>query len=176
MPGRIRAVLLDFGDTLADQATERRDETGFLERVDLIAGAKELVERLRERGYALALVADGEVRDAHNVLRQHGLDELFDAVVISEALGTHKPDPEMFRRALTELGLGEEEARRTVMVGNRLERDVRGAHELGMIAVWIDWSPRYGKQPRDPPAVPDARIEHPLELLTVLDRLEAGGA
>src|SRR5829696_6333806 len=77
---RVRAVLLDFGDTLSDQATERRDETGFLEGVDLIAGAKELVERLRERGYALALVADGEVRDARNVLRQHGLDELFDAL------------------------------------------------------------------------------------------------
>jgi len=173
---RVRAVLLDFGDTLSDQATERRDETGFLEGVDLIAGAKELVERLRERGYALALVADGEVRDARNVLRQHGLDELFDAVVLSEAVGTHKPDPEMFRRALAELGLGEEEAPRTVMVGNRLERDVRGAHELGMTAVWIDWSPRYDKQPREPAAVPDARIEHPLELLTVLDRLEGEGA
>jgi len=172
MPERIGAVLLDFGDTLSDQATEERDEHGTLLYVGLVEGARELVERLRERGYGLALVADGEARDARNALARHGLDELFDAVVISEAVGAHKPDPAMFRRALAELGLGEEDAERVVMVGNRLERDIAGAHGLGMVAVWIDWSPRYAKEPREPDAVPDARIEHPLELLAVLDRLE----
>jgi FMN phosphatase YigB (HAD superfamily) len=45
-------------------------------------------------------VADGTVRDARNVLTQHGLNALFDAVVISEAVGAQKPDPSMFHRAL----------------------------------------------------------------------------
>ena len=85
MPGRIRAVLLDFGDTLSDQATERRDEAGTLVGVELIDGARELIGALRERGVPVALVADGEVRDARAALAQHGLGELFDAVVISEA-------------------------------------------------------------------------------------------
>jgi HAD superfamily hydrolase (TIGR01549 family) len=173
VPRRIRAVLLDFGDTLSDQATEARDERGALVGIELAHGAKRLVHELKARGYRLGLVADGEVRDARKVLAQHGLDRLFDAIVISEAVGTHKPDPRMFRRALVELGLSEEGAARTVMVGNRLERDVKGARELGMIAVWIDWSPRYDKQPREPAAVPDHRIEHPLELVHLLDRLEA---
>jgi putative hydrolase of the HAD superfamily len=141
--------------------------------VELIDGARELVGALRERGVPVALVADGEVRDARSALAQHGLGELFDAVVISEAVGARKPDPRMFRRALEELGLGDADLAHTVMVGNRLERDIRGARELGMIAIWIDWSPRYDKRPREAAAVPDARIEHPLELLTVLDRLEA---
>lgn len=173
MASRIRAILLDFGDTLSDQATERRDEAGTLVGVELIDGARELVGALRERGVPVALVADGEVRDARGALAQHGLGELFDAVVISEAVGARKPDPRMFRRALEELGLGDADLAHTVMVGNRLERDIRGARELGMIAIWIDWSPRYDKRPREAAAVPDARIEHPLELLTVLDRLEA---
>jgi putative hydrolase of the HAD superfamily len=173
MPSRIRAVLLDFGDTLSDQATESRDEEGTLVAVELIDGARELVGELRERGLAVALVADGEVRDARNALAEHGLDELFDTVVISEAVGARKPNPRMFLRALAELGLGDADLARTVMLGNRLERDIRGARELGMIAIWIDWSPRYDKRPRETAAVPEARIEHPLELLAVLDRLEA---
>jgi FMN phosphatase YigB (HAD superfamily) len=173
MPNRILAVCLDFGDTLSDQATEIRDREGTLVGVDLIEGARDVVTELRGRGYPLALVADGDVRDARNVLRQHALDELFDAIVISEAEGALKPDPRMFERALGDLGVARSDYGRTVMVGNRLERDVKGARELGIIVVWIDWSPRYDKRPREPSAVPDDRIEHPLELLGVLDRLEA---
>ena len=175
MAERIRAVLLDFGDTLSDQSTEVRDSAETLVRVDLVEGAKELVRELRQRDYPIALVADGEVRDARNALVQHGLDELFDAVVISEAVGAQKPDARMFLRAVEELGLDPEDLPRTVMVGNRLERDVKGARELGMTAVWIDWSPRYDKAPREAAAVPDHRIEHPLELLSVLDRIESAG-
>lgn len=172
MTPRIRAVCLDFGDTLADQATEVRDDDGTLLEIDLIEGALELVRELRARGYRLALVADGEVPDARNVLAQHGLDELFDAVVISEEVGAQKPDPSMFSRALGELGLTPRDYGRAVMVGNRLERDVKGARELGMVGVWLDWSPRYAKRPTEPAAVPDHVIGHPLELLPLLERLE----
>ncbi|MBA3421425.1 MAG: HAD-IA family hydrolase [Thermoleophilaceae bacterium] len=172
MAKRILAVCLDFGDTLGDQATQVRDDAGTLLEIDLIEGALELVRELRARGYRLALVADGTVRDARNVLAQHGLDALFDAVVISEAVGAQKPDPSIFHRALGELGLEPRDYARAVMVGNRLERDVQGARQLGMIAVWIDWSPRYAKRPTEPAAVPDRVIEHPLELLPLLERLE----
>jgi FMN phosphatase YigB (HAD superfamily) len=175
MANHILAVCLDFGDTLSDQGTESRDADGTLVGVGLIEGARELIGELRKRGYRLALVADGNMRDARNALAQHGLDRLFDAIVISEAVGASKPDPRMFRRALDELGIEAGDYGRTVMVGNRLERDVKGARELGMTAVWIDWSPRYAKQPEEAAAVPDHRIDHPLELLALLDRIEAEG-
>jgi putative hydrolase of the HAD superfamily len=59
------------------------------------------------------------------------------------------------------------------MVGNRLERDVKGANELGMISVWMDWSPRYAKSPSDASEKPQFTIHQPLDLLNVLDALEA---
>src|SRR3990172_6569926 len=62
---------------------------------------------------------------------------------------------------------------RTVMVGNRLERDVKGANDLGMISVWMDWSPRYAKSPSDASERPQFTIHQPLDLLNVLDALEA---
>ena len=55
----------------------------------------------------------------------------------------------MFLAALDALGIDQEHYDRTVMVGNRLERDVRGANDLGMVSVWIDWSGRYSSEPSD---------------------------
>jgi HAD superfamily hydrolase (TIGR01549 family) len=173
---RILAVLLDFGDTLADQETERRDASGFMYDVDLLDGARELLVALRERGYRVALVADGEAAESAVLRARHGLEGLFDAVAISDEVGAGKPDRRPFEAALRRLGIPLEQADRVVMAGNRLERDVRGAKELGMVAVWIDWSPRYRKVPLRPAEQPDHVIHAPLELLDVLDRLELTGA
>jgi HAD superfamily hydrolase (TIGR01509 family) len=169
---RILAVLLDFGDTLSDQATEDRDEAGFMHDVELLDGARELLIALRERGYKTALVADGEAEESALLRARHGLEDLFDAVAISDEVGAEKPDAEIFRVALERLGLPPAAAGRVVMVGNRLERDVAGARALGMTAVWIDATPRYRKAPAGPEEAPDRVIHAPLELLGVLEDLE----
>ena len=172
MSRRILAVLLDFGDTLADQATERSDESGFMFDVDLLDGARELLLALRERGYRVGLVADGRADEGAGLRARLGLEGLFDAVAISDEVGAAKPDARPFDAALHRLGLAPEDASRVVMVGNRLERDIRGATQAGMIAVWMAWSPRYRKTPRDRSEAPDHVIHRPLELLGVLDLLE----
>ncbi len=172
MGRRILAVLLDFGDTLADQETEQRDASGFMYGVDLLDGARELLGVLRQRGYRVGLVADGRVDESRVLRARHDLDALIDAVVISDEVGAAKPDRRPFEAALRRLGISPAQADRVVMVGNRLERDIRGASELGIVTVWIDSSPRYRKSPRQPSEVPDHVIHEPLELLQVLDRLE----
>ncbi len=172
MTRRILAVLLDFGDTLARQDTERRDESGFMFDVDLVEGARELLVALRERGYRVGLIADGHADESEHLRARLGLEELFDAVAISDEVGASKPDPQIFDAVLRRLGVAREDAHRVVMVGNRLERDIRGATQLGMIAVWMAWSPRYGKTPVDHFEEPHEVIHRPLELLQVLDRLE----
>jgi putative hydrolase of the HAD superfamily len=170
----IRAVLLDFGDTLADQGSERRDAAGFMFHVDLIPGARELLVALRDRGHPLALVVDGEVAENAAARAVHGLDGLFDAIAISEEVGVSKPDPRIFEVALERLGLDPSaEPGRVVMVGNRLERDVKGAARLGIRTVWLDWAPRYRKEPKEPDEIPDHTISAPLELLGVLDEISS---
>jgi putative hydrolase of the HAD superfamily len=176
MPAHILAVCFDFGDTLVDEATEVKDETQTSLRGELIPGAGELLHELRRRGYRLALVADGRPGTYLNVLTQHSLYALFEAFAISELLGTLKPDSRMFSHALQQLGIQPPDYGRTVMVGNRLDRDVQGANLLGMVSVWMDWSPRQAKTPADPSQRPRYTIHQPLELLAVLDELEATGA
>ena len=169
---QLRAICFDFGDTLADEATEEKDAAGITQRADLIPGASELVQTLKRRGYTLALVADGYPDTYRNVLTQHALYDCFDVFAISEELGVCKPDARMFTYALDQLGVAPEAYARTVMVGNHLERDIKGANALGMISVWLDWAPRRSKLPADDSERPAFSIRTPLELLDVIGQIE----
>jgi HAD superfamily hydrolase (TIGR01549 family) len=168
----LRAICFDFGDTLADEATEEKDVAGVTQRADLIPGAAELVRTLKRRGYPLALVADGYPGTYRNVLAQHGLYECFDVFAISEELGVSKPDARMFVHALDQLGVPPDAYARTMMVGNHLERDIKGANALGMISVWLDWAPRRSKLPADESERPDFTIRTPIDLLGVIGQIE----
>lgn len=173
---RILAVCFDFGDTLVDEASEVKDETNTSISGELIPGAGEVLHELDRRGYKLALVADGRPGTYRNVLSQHGLYGLFDAIAISEELGVEKPGERMYVHALGQLRIKRGDYSRTVMVGNRLDRDVRGANQLGMISIWMDWAPRYPKLPSAKIEQPRFRVREPLEILQVIESLERADA
>lgn len=172
MADKILAICFDFGDTIADEGTEVKDATQTTLRAELIPGAGEVIRELKRREYQLGLVADGRSGTYYNVLSQHGLYELFDAFAISEEIGVEKPDARMFVHALEQLGIPRGDYDRTVMVGNYLERDIRGANALGMISVWLDWAPRRPKIPRNEIEVPQYTIHMPIELLEVVEKIE----
>lgn len=171
---QIRAILLDCGDTLVDEATEVKDANQVSQRAELIPGAAELVRELKRRGYPLALVADGPEGTFINNLTPHGIYELFDAYAISGIVGVQKPDAAIFLHALNALGISPEDYANVIMVGNHLERDIKGANALGIRSVWLDWSPRRPKVPANELEVPRHTIHTPLELLALLDSLEEG--
>ncbi len=169
----IKAVLLDCGDTLVDEGTEVKNEAGVTQQAELIPGAAEMLHRLKQQGYRLALVADGPEGTFRNVFAQHRLAHLFDALAISGLLGCEKPDRRMFLHALEQLEIAPEDYKRVVMVGNNLERDIKGANALGLISVWLDWAPRRAKIPADETECPCITIKNPLELLDVIATLES---
>jgi len=68
-------------------------------------------------------------------IKRSGLERYLDAVVISRDLGIRKPDPEIFRFTLKNLGMESHEA---IHVGDSLEDDVQGAKNAGMKAIWIE--------------------------------------
>ncbi len=169
----IRAILLDCGDTLVDEGTERKTPEGVSLSAALIPGAAQLVRTLKRRGYRLGLVADGPSATFTNNLGPYGLYDLFDAYAISEQVGVEKPHPAMFEAALSQLGIEQADYGRVVMVGNYLARDIAGANALGLISVWLDWGPRRPKVATTPLEVPDYTIRLPLALLTTLTEIEA---
>ncbi|MBN2983787.1 HAD family hydrolase [Cohnella algarum] len=164
-------VFLDCGDTLVDEGSEVKDENGIVLRADLIPGAKETVRTLYERGYTLALVADGAAQSFKNTLTQNGIYDYFDAMIYSETIKATKPDRRMFKAAVGALDLGEADYGRIVMVGNNLSRDVKGARAFGIASVFLAWTPRYPHVPADESERPDYVIHEPLELLELVERL-----
>ncbi len=169
---QLLAICLDCGDTLIDEATEVKTADDVSLRAELIPGADMLLHELKRRGYPLALVADGPTATFRNNLAPYGLYDLFDAYAISQEVGVSKPNAAIFHHALAQLEIGPEAYGRVLMVGNYLARDIKGANELGLISVWLDWSPRRPKTPADAAETPDYIIKTPLELLDVVDAIE----
>ncbi|WP_433619625.1 HAD family hydrolase [Paenibacillus cellulositrophicus] len=165
-------VFLDSGDTLVDESTEVRDEDGIVVSADLIPGAAEMVKTLHSLGFTLALVADGDAQSFKNVLSQHRLHDYFDALIISELIKATKPSPRMFKAAIGALNGSEADFARTVMVGNNLSRDIKGANALGIISVFQSWTPRYPHTPADESEQPAYTISEPMQLIELVNRLE----
>ena len=168
----LKAVFLDSGDTLVNEATEKFDAEGYVIEAGLIPGALEMVQALAKDGYRIALVADGRVRSFATILGGHGISAHFHAQVISETEGCEKPDQRMFQKAMSSLGLGTSDAEAIVMVGNHLERDIGGANRLGIISIWQNWSKKRSHVPADAIEVPRYTIRSPGELPALLADIE----
>ena len=166
-------IFTDSGDTLIDEATQIRDERDIVLKADFIPGAGEMLKTLHDEGFTIALVADGEWESFQNVYRENGMGYCFDAWVVSEVVGQQKPAAVMFETAYEKLGLGQEDKKRIVMIGNNLKKDVAGANRQGLISVWLDWSPRYFHTVEEPDWQPDYTVHTPAELLELIYRLEA---
>jgi phosphoglycolate phosphatase-like HAD superfamily hydrolase len=169
----LAAVFLDCGDTLADEATEEKiGGSEVVVKADLIPGAGEVVHQLADSGYRLALVADGPRATFENILKTHGLWDRFEAHVISGDIGELKPSAKMFAAACDALNLDENDKKRTVMVGNNLERDILGANRFGLISIFLAWSKRRSHRHRLRRERPLLTISHIWKLPDLLERVE----
>jgi putative hydrolase of the HAD superfamily len=88
---------------------------------------------LRTAGYRLGVIANqpSQVRTA---MARDGLVGSFEVWGVSEDLGLSKPDPALFVHAVR---TARADPARTVMVGDRLDYDVRPAKAAGMRTVWV---------------------------------------
>ncbi|CAG1007943.1 Pyrimidine 5'-nucleotidase YjjG [Anaerolineae bacterium] len=168
----LAALFFDLGDTIMDEATEVKDETETTQRAELIPGMAEVLRLLKSQGHRLAIVADARPNTPINVLKQHGLLELFDYLAVSDCIGAEKPHPQIFQAAFDALHISSHDYARVVMVGNNLERDIVGANLLGMISIFYHWNERRRTQPLTPEEQPRYTITSPSELLALIERLD----
>jgi putative hydrolase of the HAD superfamily len=108
----------------------------LLEKRELVPGAKEMLEDIQARGYAIGLISDvawGLTSDfPMRDMKHYGLDEFFDDFVFSTDVGIRKPNPRIFKLAMFNIGAKAEES---IYVGNNLQADIKGALGVGMTAV-----------------------------------------
>ena len=163
---------IDSGDTIIDESTEVRNDRDVVVTAKVIPGADRLLRILKEQGYRVALVADGYKESFDNIYRHLGLIYFFEQMIVSSVVGTEKPSSRMFETALEKMNLTKKDCAHIIMVGNNIERDIRGANSMGIISVLQDWTPRYRMTPESEEEIPDYIIHNPLELLELLRQLE----
>jgi HAD superfamily hydrolase (TIGR01549 family) len=105
----------------------------------LADAAHALLESLRGQGLKLGIVANHWPEPAWLVrkeIAEFGVAERVDTIVLSGESGVRKPDPAIFLQALSELGVDGDDA---MFVGDKLDSDIRGAAEVGMVTVQALW-------------------------------------
>jgi putative hydrolase of the HAD superfamily len=148
---------------LAKRLAQRYDVIR-LERVELFPETLPVLSQLHGR-YKMAIITNGFAETHEEKIARLGLKRFFDAVILAGEMELAKPDPEIFRHAMERLNVTPGES---VMVGDRFERDITGAHAAGMRAIWVnvrDERPPEGARP------PEATIGSIAELPPVLRRL-----
>jgi putative hydrolase of the HAD superfamily len=107
----------------------------FMKYVRIDENAKTALENLH-RQYKLGIVSNFAIPECvDKLLEDHGLDKLFDVVVVSAAVNKRKPSPEIFHKALEKLGVS---AVNAVFVGDTAEADIIGAKAAGMKTIFIE--------------------------------------
>jgi putative hydrolase of the HAD superfamily len=156
-----KGAVAQFGLPASLATTLKNDfRAGFASSCVLFPDALETLKALRAAGLRLALITNGSVAMQSRKLECLALSPSFDAVLISDAEGVHKPDSEIFRRALARLGI---DAGQACYVGNHPEFDVAGAKAAGLTAVWR----------RDPFFDPPIQADHIIDTVGDLSALFA---
>lgn len=96
--------------------------------------------------YTLHLISNGFEESTTMKIDRTDLAKYFASIVISEVVGFNKPDKAIFEHAL---GGAKAEIHESLMIGDSIEADIRGAIQYGMQAVFFN--PTGRDKPEDVP-------------------------
>jgi len=101
----------------------------------LMEHAEEIVRYLFEKNYGLYIVTNGKVSLQRPRVMNSKIAPYITDIIVSEEAGADKPDPKIFEILLNKAELRPEQV---LMVGDSQDKDVLGAHNAGIRAVWFN--------------------------------------
>lgn len=96
--------------------------------------AEQVLTKLKNEGYQLAIVSNGGHDTRLNTIRGLGIEPYFDEIISSGLVGFNKPQPEIFQITAERLGV---QPAQCLYIGDHPINDVQGATEAGMHALWM---------------------------------------
>lgn len=134
---RMWHALLEF--KLGDEKLAKQMSLEYLQilplKTKLFPYTIEIIEYLSKKGYALHLITNGFEDVQWGKLRNSQIDHYFGEVITSERAMALKPHKEIFEFALQQTGAGKPES---IMIGDNLDADIRGAMEAGLDTVFVN--------------------------------------
>ena len=180
----IRPLIGKGGDKILPELTGLDPESGeakrisdtrgriFLEQelhsLEPTAGARALLERLRELGLELIVATSAKAEEVDAILDQAGVSDLIQAASSSDDADRSKPDPDIVRAALQK---ARRQAAHSVMIGDT-PYDVEAAARARVPAIGL----RSGGWTDDGLRGAIAIYDHPADLLAHLDESPLGVA
>lgn len=113
-------------------------ETDYLricpQKTNLFPHTHEILQYLQGK-YHLHLISNGFKEASEIKISKSKLQPYFSTIVLSEVFGVHKPDPAIFHHAVQQASTV---ISHSVMIGDSLEADIQGAHNVGMDAIFFN--------------------------------------
>lgn len=100
----------------------------------LIDGVMDMLDRLGD--VKLAIVTNGFIKAQIARVACSALNNRFETIVSSDEAGYQKPRPEIFKEALSRLGVTDKS--RVLMTGDSLTSDIRGGINFGIDTCWYN--------------------------------------
>jgi len=138
--GRFRKSFDVLGYAISDEMV-REVSSAYIDCLPdnnhLFEGTLEVLDYLKEK-YQLHIITNGFHEVQARKIANSGLKPYFATVTNSESAGVKKPNPLIFEHALASAGTSKEYS---VMVGDCIDADVRGALNMGMDAIFFCQDP-----------------------------------
>ncbi|WEK19607.1 MAG: YjjG family noncanonical pyrimidine nucleotidase [Candidatus Pedobacter colombiensis] len=103
-------------------------------KTNLFWGSEKVLGYLYEK-YALHIISNGFKETTLTKMNVSGLNPYFQNVIISEDVGVNKPHKAIFEYALNKASAKKHES---IMIGDSLEADIRGAQDYGIKAIYFN--------------------------------------
>ncbi len=88
---------------------------------------------LQDRSLRLGIITNGYGTFQMDNIKALGIEQYFETILVSEWERMKKPHPNIFPKALTQLGVAADES---IYVGDHPVNDVKGSMNTGMGGVW----------------------------------------
>ncbi len=136
---------------------------GLAQGTQLLDGAEQVVRELHGR-VGMVILTNGLKDVQRPRLAGSALDGYFDDVVISEEVGSAKPDPAIFDAAFSAMGHPDKED--VLIVGDSLTSDIQGGSDYGIDTCWFN--------PEGKPRETTARISYETRRLSEVANIVGG--
>ena len=158
--GRFAALFEELGVSVEAELAEDMYENLLCIGHYFVPGAEALLETLHGK-YNLYICSNGSKKVQDSRIASSGIAKYFDGIFVSEEMGLNKPDKRYFEACFAQIPDFRRE--NSIMVGDSLTSDIKGARNAGLRSVWLN--PSHKALTGD--AAPDYEIDA-LEKLPIL--------